>query len=175
MPVALNVDGLERKRKKWNRLAKGWYLVSEWLRDVLPDGSGHGRADDRGILPGALRQRRACSFRTAPRWARWKRRPTLERLGLERGRYFLYVSRMEPENHPLEVREAFERVRRRPMKLALIGDAPYAGEYIRQVRDTSDPRVVMPGAIYGDGIPENWGRTVSPTFTRRRSAGRIRR
>src|SRR5439155_4254502 len=28
MPVALNVDGLERKRKKWNRLAKGWYFVS---------------------------------------------------------------------------------------------------------------------------------------------------
>ena len=32
---------------------------------------------------------------------------------------------MEPENHPLEVREAFESVRT-DMKLALIGDAPYA-------------------------------------------------
>jgi glycosyltransferase involved in cell wall biosynthesis len=37
------------------------------------------------------------------------------------------------------------------MKLALIGDAPYAQEYIRRVRDTSDPRVVIPGAIYGEG------------------------
>jgi hypothetical protein len=27
MPVALNVDGLERKRKKWNRLARTWYLA----------------------------------------------------------------------------------------------------------------------------------------------------
>src|SRR6186713_2717791 len=27
MPVALNVDGLERKRKKWNRLARGWYAA----------------------------------------------------------------------------------------------------------------------------------------------------
>src|SRR5689334_7903818 len=25
VPVALNVDGLERNRKKWNRFAKAWY------------------------------------------------------------------------------------------------------------------------------------------------------
>ncbi len=40
------------------------------------------------------------------------------------------------------------------MKLALIGDAPYAHEYIRRVRDTQDPRIVMPGAIYGEGYRE---------------------
>ena len=37
MPVALNVDGLERKRKKWNRAAKAWYLVSERLATFLPN------------------------------------------------------------------------------------------------------------------------------------------
>jgi len=63
------------------------------------------------------------------------------------------VSRMEPENHPLEVRQAFERVRT-DMRLALVGDAPYARDYIQQVRDTKDPRVVMPGAIYGQGYHE---------------------
>src|SRR6478736_76230 len=31
MPVALHVAGLERKRKKWNKLARSWYLISEWL------------------------------------------------------------------------------------------------------------------------------------------------
>ena len=77
----------------------------------------------------------------------------LAALGLEVGRYFLYVSRLEPENHPLEVRQAFERVVT-PMKLALVGDAPYAQDYIRGVRDTSDPRIVMPGAIYGAGYRE---------------------
>jgi glycosyltransferase involved in cell wall biosynthesis len=40
------------------------------------------------------------------------------------------------------------------LKLALIGDAPYAAEYINQVRNTRDPRVVIPGAIYGDGYHE---------------------
>src|SRR5260370_2135512 len=60
---------------------------------------------------------------------------------------------MEAENNPLEVRQAFERVRT-DFRLALIGDAPYAADYIRQVRDTSDSRIVMPGAIYGQGYRE---------------------
>jgi glycosyltransferase involved in cell wall biosynthesis len=77
----------------------------------------------------------------------------LDRLGLEHRRYFLYVSRLEPENNALLVREAFETVET-PLRLALIGDAPYAAEYIRRVRDTSDPRVVIPGAIYGEGYRE---------------------
>ena len=77
----------------------------------------------------------------------------LEARSLEPGCYFLYVSRMEPENHALEVREAFESVRTQ-MKLALIGDAPYSADYIRRVRATSDPRIIMPGAIYGRGYQE---------------------
>src|SRR6266567_5237961 len=36
IPVALNVDGLERNRKKWNRLARSWYHLSEWLATFCP-------------------------------------------------------------------------------------------------------------------------------------------
>jgi glycosyltransferase involved in cell wall biosynthesis len=77
----------------------------------------------------------------------------LGRLGLEAGQYFLYVSRMEPENNALLVREAFENVET-SMNLALIGDAPYARDYITRVRDTRDSRVMIPGAIYGQGYKE---------------------
>jgi glycosyltransferase involved in cell wall biosynthesis len=78
---------------------------------------------------------------------------TLEWLGLEKLRYFLYVSRLEPENHALLVRQAYEKVPT-DLRLALIGDAPYADDYIREVRETEDPRLVMPGAIYGQGYKE---------------------
>jgi glycosyltransferase involved in cell wall biosynthesis len=77
----------------------------------------------------------------------------LRKLGLQTKKYFLYVSRMEPENNGLLVRESFERVST-DLKLALIGDAPYAADYIAQVRDTRDPRIVIPGAIYGQGYRE---------------------
>src|SRR5258705_3462921 len=33
----------------------------------------------------------------------------------------------------------------------MVGDAPYAADCIRQVRDTADTRIVMPGSIYGEG------------------------
>jgi glycosyltransferase involved in cell wall biosynthesis len=152
MPVALNVDGIERLRKKWNRLAKAWYLVSEWLATFCPNVV----ITDAETIRSYYRERYGKESTFIPYGAEIGKVGTaavLDRLGLEPGRYFLYVSRMEPENHPLEVREAFEHVAT-DLKLALVGDAPYAHEYIRRVRDTSDPRVVLPGAIYGHGYRE---------------------
>ena len=37
MPVALNVDGMERHRKKMGTLAKAWYRSSEWLATWMPN------------------------------------------------------------------------------------------------------------------------------------------
>ncbi len=152
IPVALNVDGLERKRKKWNRLAQTWYLLSERLATFCPT----------AVVSDAIkiaeyyqaRYRKATQF--IPYGAATGKvagTETLARLGLEAGRYILYVSRMEPENNALLVREAFEKVDT-PLRLALIGDAPYARDYIEQVRRTEDARIVMPGGVYGDGYHE---------------------
>jgi glycosyltransferase involved in cell wall biosynthesis len=148
MPVALNVDGIERKRRKWNWLAKTWYLISERLATFCPSVV----ITDARTIQNYYRDRYGKESVFIPYGAEVGKTAgaeVLEKLALDSGRYFLYVSRMEPENHALEVRQAFEKVNT-PMKLALIGDAPYAGEYIRRVRDTRDPRIVIPGAIYGE-------------------------
>lgn len=152
VPVALNVDGLERHRKKWNRLAKTWYCVSEWLATWMPNAV----VTDAAHIADYYRERHHRTSEMIPYGAELGPVSTgeaLERLGLERRGYFLYVSRMEPENNAMLVRESFERVNT-PFKLALIGDAPYAAAYIRQVRDTRDARIVIPGAIYGQGYRE---------------------
>ncbi len=149
IPTALNVDGIERRRAKWNRLARGWYFISEWLSTFFPAAM----ITDARAIQEYYRERFGKEGIFIPYGAEigWVSDATLVRkLGLEPGRYFLYVSRMEPENRALEVRQAFEQVDT-PCKLALIGDAPYAREYIERVRDTQDPRVVIPGAIYGEG------------------------
>ena len=152
IPVALNVDGLERKRKKWNALARAWYRLSEYLSTVLPTAM----VSDAAKIADYYRERYRKITTFIPYGADVGPVETdyvIRQLGLERQRYFLYVSRMEPENNALLVRESFERIAT-DMKLALIGDAPYAHEYIRRVRDTSDPRIVMPGAVYGAGYRE---------------------
>lgn len=152
MRVALNVDGIERKRKKWNWFARTWYLMAERLATILPNRV----VSDAEVIEHYYRERYGKRSTFIPYGAETVKLASdaaLRKLGLERGRYFLYVSRMEPENHALQVRLAFERVQT-DLKLALIGDAPHAAEYIRQVRDTMDPRIVMPGGVYGTGYHE---------------------
>ena len=152
MPTALNVDGLERNRRKWNRLAKAWYQISERLATWMPNAV----VTDATAIAEYYKERYHHPSEMIPYGAETGAVATaavVEQLSLEKRKYFLYVSRMEPENNALLVRESFERLAT-PMKLALIGDAPYAADYIRRVRDTSDPRVVMPGAIYGTGYQE---------------------
>jgi glycosyltransferase involved in cell wall biosynthesis len=152
MPAVLNVDGIERKRKKWNRAAKAWYLMSEWLATWLPNEI----VTDAEVIEAYYlqRYRKESEFIAyGADMVREESTDTLDRLGLEKKGYFLYVSRFEPENHPLEVRRAFEQVPT-PLKLALIGDAPHAHEYIREVKDTNDPRIVIPGTVFGKGYRE---------------------
>lgn len=152
MPVALNVDGLERHRKKWNALAKAWYRISEWLATWMPNAV----VTDAQAIAQYYHEKYGRDSVMIPYGAELGSVETaevLQKLGLEPKKYFLYVSRMEPENNGLLVRQAFERVTT-DLKLALVGDAPYAADYIAQVRDTHDPRIVIPGAIYGQGYRE---------------------
>jgi glycosyltransferase involved in cell wall biosynthesis len=152
IPVALNVDGIERRRKKWNVAARMWYLISERLATWFPN----------AVVTDAVtiqdyylsRYHKHTTFIAYGADAElMSTADELVRLGLEKYRYFLYVSRLEPENHALQVRQAFEKVPT-DLKLALVGDAPYADDYIHAVRDSQDPRLVMPGAIYGKGYKE---------------------
>ena len=152
MPVALNVDGLERNRKKWNSIAKRWYRVSEWLATKLPTRI----VTDAQEIERYYKERYGEPSDFISYGAEThalESREELDRLGLEPRQYFLYVSRMEPENNGLLVREAFERLHT-AMRLALVGDAPYAADYIARVHNTKDPRIVIPGAIYGQGYKE---------------------
>ncbi|MCZ2147501.1 MAG: DUF1972 domain-containing protein [Bryobacterales bacterium] len=152
IPVALNVDGIERRRKKWNRLARAWYRLSERMATVFPTQAISDAEKIAEYYRETYGKDTVCISYGAP-IGKVETGNILPALGLEPGRYFLYVTRFEPENNPLLVREAFEKLET-DVKLALIGDAPYAREYIRRVRDTHNPRVVIPGAIYGGGYHE---------------------
>ena len=152
MPVAVNVDGLERHRKKWNTLAKSWYRLSEWLATWMPNAV----VTDAQAIAGYYHEKYERDSVMIPYGAELGPVETddvLRTLGLERAKYFLYVSRLEPENNALLVRQSFERLAT-DLRLALVGDAPYAADYIAQVRDTRDPRIVIPGAIFGQGYRE---------------------
>ena len=147
--TVLNVDGLERLRRKWNVAGRTYYQVSEWLATWLPTAVvTDAHSIQRYYLDRYGKTSRYIPYgATSPGEAATDQ---LTRLGLEPGNYLLYVSRLEPENNALLVVQAFEKVSS-SARLAVVGDAPYAAGYIRQVRQTRDPRIVFPGAIYGEG------------------------
>jgi glycosyltransferase involved in cell wall biosynthesis len=147
--VVLNVDGLEWRRGKWSPVGKAYYRTCAWVAAHLPV---HVVTDARVIQQYYLdAYGRATDY--FPYGTDLEPVPddgTLARVGLEAGRYVLYVSRLEPENNAHVVIDAYARVTS-DLPLAIVGDAPYAGEYIARLRAGGDPRVRFLGAIYGDG------------------------
>jgi glycosyltransferase involved in cell wall biosynthesis len=147
-PVALNVDGLEHKRKKWNWIARKYYLMAERLATILPNETV---TDAKVIQEYYLARHRAESTMIAY-GAEIERRvdPSVRRWRVEPNRYVLYVSRLEPENNAHLVVEAFKRVRT-GHKLLIVGDAPYARDYIADLkaRARRDKRIVFTGFVFG--------------------------
>ena len=154
-------------------LARAWYLVSEWLSTFCPTAV----VTDAQAIQHYYRERyrKASTFIPygAPagkvETARRARRP-----GPGTGRYFLYVSRMEPENHALEVRAGVRTGgdaaapgagRRRPLRRRI--HPPRARHARPAHRDSRAPFTAR--------ATTSCSRTASPTSTPPRSAARTRR
>ena len=151
-PVALNVDGIERLRKKWGAAARIVYRLSEYLAAWIPSVI----VTDAKVIHDYFRTEHAVDSTMIAYGADFERSEstgTLDRLGLQPRKYLLYVSRLEPENNAHLVIEAYRRVDT-GMPLAIVGDAPYAGAYIERLRNMADDRVLLPGAVYGPGYRE---------------------
>jgi glycosyltransferase involved in cell wall biosynthesis len=156
IPTVINVDGLDSDRTKWPALAKAYLRFAErnaprWADVALTD--SHAVAE-------IFEQRYAQRIGVVPYGVEdpgHTGTEALDALGLEPRKYVLFVGRLEPENNPHVLVDAFARIpaaRARGMKLVIVGGAPYADEYIRQVRRKGDPRVLFPGYVFGKGYWE---------------------
>src|SRR5687767_6451065 len=156
IPTVINVDGLDSDRRKWPAMAKRYLRFAErnaprWADRAITD--SHAVADVYehrygrriGVVPYGVQDP---GFRGTG---------TLERLGLEPRKYVLFVGRLEPENNPHLLVEAWSRIsseRTRGMTLVVVGGAPYASDYILRVKRAADPRVIFPGYVFGRGYWE---------------------
>jgi glycosyltransferase involved in cell wall biosynthesis len=149
-PVAINVDGLEHKRRKWNWFGRNYYLLAEWLATKLPNEV----VTDARVIQDYYLTRYQTESTMIAYGAEVERRADSQAVrewGVEPNRYVLYVSRLEPENNAHLVIEAFKRVKT-SHKLLIVGDAPYAHEYIQGLRQRAkdDPRIIFTGFVFGD-------------------------
>jgi glycosyltransferase involved in cell wall biosynthesis len=152
IPVALHVDGIEKRRAKWGPAGRAVYALSERLACVLPDAL----VTDAEVIRRHYLDRYGVdsvpiAYGVDPRPPR--ETGVLERLGLRSRGYFLYVSRFEPENNPHRVAEAYRQVGG-GLPMVMVGGAPYAGRFIAGFTRGADPRILFPGPIYGEGYRE---------------------
>lgn len=156
--VALNVDGLEWQRGKWGRLGRWYYQACAWLSPRLPITLV---SDAKVIADWYLREhgRRTVYIPYGSDPAIEPPGPTLERLGLEAGRYVLYVSRLEPENNADRVIDAYRIAGGQTalgVPLVVVGDAPYATAYKQRLEAMAQetPGVRLTGYVFGQGYAE---------------------
>jgi glycosyltransferase involved in cell wall biosynthesis len=154
MKVALNVDGIERLRKKWNRLGRLYYRLGEFLATRLP----HAIVADARVIQDYYRRTYGKASTMIPYGAtvgRVDSREALDRFGVRPQEYLLYVSRLEPENNVHQVIQAFRQIRTEK-KLVLVGDAPYSSQYKQQLYDLAkdDARIIFTGYVFGQGYKE---------------------
>jgi glycosyltransferase involved in cell wall biosynthesis len=152
IPVALNVDGLEWKRAKWNLLGRAFYRLSEWLATFCVNEVVTDAREIQRYYQERFRKRSTYIPYGAPT-SRVETDETLRRFNLQPKRYVLYVSRFEPENNPHLVVKAFEQVRT-DLKLVMVGDAPYNDQFIRELKSTKDSRIIFTGYVFGQGYRE---------------------
>ncbi len=148
-PVAINVDGLEHKRKKWNWLGRNYYMLAERLATILPNAT----VTDAHVIHDYYLSRYGAPSTMIAYGSEVERRldrETVRRWRVEPNRYVLYVSRLEPENNAHLVIEAFKKVRT-AYRLLVVGDAPYARDFINDLkaRARGDKRIIFTGFVFG--------------------------
>ena len=145
----LNVDGLEWRREKWGDTAKRYYRWAARLASTMPIAV----ITDAKVIQRYYRERFGRETECFPYgtelYPRGHLAERLAALGLEPNRYILYVSRLERENNALMVVRAYRSVRT-DLPLVIVGDAPYARDYVNEVKAAADPRVVFLGYRFGD-------------------------
>ena len=153
MKVVINVDGADFHRKKWRGFARSWLEKSErWAIDsadcVIADSSTIADRYERnyGVRPEHLSY--GLTVRDEPvicgELAQWNLKPN---------EYFLYVSRLTPENEASLLLEAYRRVAD-PLPLVIVGDDPYEHAYKRELRALATEKVIFTGQRFADAYIE---------------------
>jgi glycosyltransferase involved in cell wall biosynthesis len=143
-PTALNVDGLDRKRRKWNFLGQ-WFLH---LCEIFSTFTPSRLVTDAKVVQDYYRSR----YGKESEMIGYGADPQLDsdhfsEFGLSSRRYILYVARLEPENNPELVISAYRELDT-DWPLVIVGGNPYHPAYVDELTAMADKRVVFTGPVY---------------------------
>lgn len=180
--VVVHPDGLEWRRAKWGRLGRAYYRTAEraavrWADEVIAD--AHALATHYADRYG----RRAVVIAYGAELTEVHGRDHQQAADVSPGQYHLVVARLEPENHVLEIIEAYA-VSRTVYPLVVVGSSPYgeaygartdqagAGRDVRRLGSIWDQQVL--NNLYADCAAYYHGHSVggtNPSLLRAMGAG----
>lgn len=167
-PILINLDGIERKRAKWNCLGRLWYLFGEissvlfstkmiadaevireyYLKTYKRDSIvlRYGFSDREAVV-----QKKLLSV-DGPKTCFENTEQPFKNLQIAPGNYLLYVSRLERENNAHVVIEAYNKLAKhlKTRPLVIVGDAPYAREYIASLKEQAGESIIFAGSYFGE-------------------------
>lgn len=147
--VWLNVDGIEWARAKWSNLAKTYFKWMEFLsmwtpNRVIADAEGikmHLESRHRRLPPSTVIPYGAPVLGGLPTAS------LLDEWGLVSQKYYLVVSRIEPENHVREIVEGY-KASKSAIPLVVVGNHNLGTPYSDGLLSLADENVRFVGGVY---------------------------
>jgi glycosyltransferase involved in cell wall biosynthesis len=147
--VVVTQFAMDWKRDKWPWYGKLFYKISNYLTAYFPNAV----AFDNVFTKEYFEKKFNRHYQFIPYGSEVKTPPDnidiLQKLGISRGEYFLFVGRFIPDKGLHLLVDAFAALKT-DKKLVLIGGSPNPSEYEAGVKNTKDERVIFPGYVYGD-------------------------
>ena len=145
--IAINMDGLEWKRQKWSKAVRAWFYLNEriacWTATALvADHPAIAARLNSIVRPAKVTMIPYTSFESSA-----PDREPIRKMGLKLNEYWYSACRIEPENHILEIVQAFSRKKRNSV-LVILGDLSENNAYHRQIKDAAAKSVRFVAPIY---------------------------
>ena len=145
--ICLNPNGYDWRRPKWGAFARRFIYASAYFASKVCDRL----IIDAKSVSDYYAQDFECDPVHIPNGANIdpesKHPEILEKYGLKKDGYFLFLSRHVPDNSCELVIKAFEHLNTDKL-LVMGGGNAEDSEYAASLRKTTDPRILFPGAIY---------------------------
>jgi glycosyltransferase involved in cell wall biosynthesis len=146
--VILSIDGTEFEREKWSWFMRKLVLANAYLAVWSCKYIAIDNVFTKELFEKKFKKKfDFISFGSELKDV--KSTDILEKLGLQKEDYFLFVGRFIPDKGLQYLIPAFENSAT-TKKLVLVGGSPNPNEFEIDLKKTNDPRIIFAGFIYGD-------------------------
>jgi glycosyltransferase involved in cell wall biosynthesis len=144
-PSAINVDGLEWLRPKWKGLGGKYFYFASWLSTKLYDRLINDSEEMRKVYL-ELFNKDSTVIAYGANIRESKQPQLIEKWNLVKNDYYLIVGRLIPDNNAGLILNGFIKSKSN-RKLVIVGDVPFEDDYARNIKKTTDKRVILTGYV----------------------------